>query len=262
MVLRPVSGPFVGWHRPPFPDPTHLFTAAHVCRCLPLSSAATHRRGKSLLLFSFYQRQLERPPTPLLCAAAKHRAKEPMAAASVGPASPPSWCAIPYELPTVRLPSPRGCFTDDLRTRPRPRARSTSPSTPSTPHASMTPFDGFPDRQLELAAVFLFSRECLPSPSRSGRRPSPPSPPRGSHQCHDALQPLHRHWRPVVQPPTGDPLLQAATAAACSLVRAMPRKLWSWEPSWDLGHQVTRPAKRLGHATTVSWPWAKASPCA
>jgi hypothetical protein len=86
----------------------------------------------------------------------------------------------------------------------------------------MTLFDGFPGRQLELAAVFLFSRERLPLLSRPGRRPSPPSPARGSHHCHDALQPLHRRWRPVVRPPTGDPLLRAIAAAACSLVRAMP----------------------------------------
>jgi hypothetical protein len=50
----------------------------------------------------------------------------------------------PCELPAVRLPSPRGCLTDNHRTRPRTRARSTSPSTPSTPRASTTPSTASP----------------------------------------------------------------------------------------------------------------------
>jgi hypothetical protein len=57
---------------------------------------------------------------------------------------------------------------------PPPRARPRH-------HAPLRPLRRLPRLQLELAAVFLFSRERLPSPSRSARRPAPPSPPRDSH---------------------------------------------------------------------------------
>jgi hypothetical protein len=170
---------------PPFPDPAHLFDATHMRHCSPLSSTATHHRGKSSLVFSFYQSQLELPPTPLLCAAAKHRAKEPMDAIPVYPVSPPSWCAVPEESQWLAHPLQAPRYPHSIAVR-LPHRRSSHPATDLSPfhlreHPTVTTHllnypSSLPDNMSGLGLPASYFNPPLPRRSPSSESLFTPTP--------------------------------------------------------------------------------------
>jgi hypothetical protein len=148
--------------RPPSDRVTHRFLTPPTFSPLPMCTTArpyplqqTIIEEKSSLVFSFYQSQLELPPTPLLYASDKHRAKEPMAAALVClPASPSSWCAILEESRCLAHPL-RAPYRPPSITAVLPHRRPPHPATdPSLLHLRENPtitthfldcFGNFPD---------------------------------------------------------------------------------------------------------------------
>jgi hypothetical protein len=145
---------------PPFPDPTHLFTAAHVHHCSPLSSTANHHRGKILTCLLLLPKPARAPAnTAPLCL----------------------WQA-PCQGADGCRPSVPACITVELVCYPRGESMPGSPPTSSLPPA------------------FHHCGATSPTTAASGHGPeliAPPWEPNNHHALPRLLRQLP--W-PLVQP--------------------------------------------------------------